>query len=37
MTIKTANTFARTADRFVAAFLLVLSFTVVGGAAVLGA
>lgn len=31
------NTFARTADTFVAAFLLFISFTVAGGAAVLGA
>lgn len=31
------NTFARTADALVAAFLLFISFTVVGGAAILGA
>jgi hypothetical protein len=31
------NTFARTADAMVAVFLLFISFTVAGGAAVLGA
>jgi hypothetical protein len=33
----TINTFARTADKLTAVFLLFISFAVVGGAAALGA
>lgn len=37
MSIQTARTFARTADKIVVTFVLVLAFALAGGSAVLGA